>query len=68
MTLQAPETRIVNTYRIACDGSDPILVKSVFNEQVWFFAEGQLVLQVLHEGKKHFKGLLSFNKVYNLTL
>ena len=47
---------------IACDDSDPILVESVFNEQVWISTEGQMVLQELQEGKTHFTGLHSFEK------
>ena len=48
---------------IASDDWDPILIKQVFKEQVWISAEGQLVLQEVHEDQKHFTGLSFINKV-----
>jgi hypothetical protein len=48
---------------VACDDWDPVLVKTIFKEQVWISTEGSLVLQEMDGDKKIFTGLRSFNTV-----
>ena len=43
---------------IASDDHDPMLVKHTFKEQLWITPDGEMLLEEVHAGKKHFSGLL----------